>query len=465
MRRRTPHGGWLFAAIALLCLSLLLGAIVVYLPNRIGGMLGLSTAAWHRGTRPNGPPAVLSAAAADAPTPTANGLATALAPLLADPALGGRPVLSVVDVATGQRLYEKGGQTSTVPASTTKLLTATAVLWARGPAYRISTRVLAGRNPGEVVLVGGGDPTLTAGLTGSYAGAPSLDELAKQVKQALGGTLPTQVIIDASLFTGPAYGPGWDGDIPTGGFAAPITALMIDGGRTAPVSPHGAAARSGQPDLAAGQAFAAALGLPADAVTRGGPPAGAYQLGEVKSAPLVRLVDQMLTESDNVMAECLARQVAMAKSEPATFAGAATAMKTVLSELGLAAQESALVDGSGLSRQNRVTPSLLTTVLTLTARPEYPQLHGIFGGLPVAGYSGTLRDRYRKQVAGAPAAGLVRAKTGTLSGVSAVAGIAVDADGRVLAFAIIAEGTASDPTTSQEALDRVAAGLAACGCR
>jgi D-alanyl-D-alanine carboxypeptidase/D-alanyl-D-alanine-endopeptidase (penicillin-binding protein 4) len=87
----------------------------------------------------------------------------------------------------------------------------------------------------------------------------------------------------------------------------------------------------------------------------------------------------------------------------------------------------------------------------------------------VGGYSGTLRDRYRKTTNGAPAAGQVRAKTGSLSGLAAIAGTVVDADGRVLVFAVIADAVPEvggvPPTPSQEALDRVAAALATCGCR
>ena len=97
-----------------------------------------------------------------------------------------------------------------MPASTTKLITAATVLAARGPAYRIATRVVAGSAPGEVVLVGGGDPTLAINATGSYPGAARLDLLAAQVKKALGGTAPTKVTVDTSLFPGPVYGPGWD---------------------------------------------------------------------------------------------------------------------------------------------------------------------------------------------------------------------------------------------------------------
>jgi D-alanyl-D-alanine carboxypeptidase/D-alanyl-D-alanine-endopeptidase (penicillin-binding protein 4) len=183
---------------------------------------------------------------------------------------------------------------------------------------------------------------------------------------------------------------------------------------------------------------------------------------------MARLVELMLVESDNVIAECLARQVALARNQPGTFAGAAQAMRIVLGELGLPIGNLVLADGSGLSRLDRVTPALLTDALLLAVKPDHPELRVLFSGLPVGGYSGTLRDRYRKPTNGAAAAGQIRAKTGTLSGINAIAGIVVDADGRTLVFAVLAT-TAADggptPTPVQEALDRVAAGLASCGCR
>jgi len=456
---------WLVVSIVVLCLSLAAAGVELLFPDELATLAGAPQLAWRAGTPPGPLPPVLAAAAGNAAVPTVDGITRALGPVLADPALGGHPVVSVLDIATGEQLYERGSTTAAVPASTTKLITAVTVLAARGPAYRLTTRVVAGQSPGEVVLIGGGDATLAAGANATYPGAARLDDLATQVKRALGSTAPTRVVIDGSLFPGPATGPGWDSDVASTGYAANITALMIDGARTTAASPHGNAPRSAQPDLAAGQAFAAALGLPASAVIRGTAAAQASQLGSVQSPPMVRLVEQMLLESDNVLAECLSRQVALARNQPGSFSGAAAATKTVLGELGLPAEADGLVDGSGLSRANRLSPALLTQALTLAARSSLPQLSGVFGGLPVAGYSGTLRDRYRKPSAGGSAIGLVRVKTGTLSGVSAIAGIAVDADGRTLAFAVIAEGVSADAAPSQEALDRVAAALAGCGCR
>ena len=126
--------------------------------------------------------------------------------------------------------------------------------------------VTVAARPGEVVLVGGGDATLGIDKTAFYPGAGRLDQLAKQVKEALGGSEVTRVTVDSSLFTGPVHEPGWDDDIPTGGFGAAITALMTDGARLDPEDTANGPARSPTPDLAAGRSFAKLLGLPAGAV-------------------------------------------------------------------------------------------------------------------------------------------------------------------------------------------------------
>jgi D-alanyl-D-alanine carboxypeptidase/D-alanyl-D-alanine-endopeptidase (penicillin-binding protein 4) len=420
-------------------------------------------------TLPPPPPVVLPAAAGDAPAPTADGVAAAVADLLAGSGAGTLGA-AVVDAATGDRLYGRGADRPAVPASTTKLVTAATVLATRGPAYQIPTVAVAGSRSGEVVLVGGGDPTLAVDEGGSYPGAGRLDLLAAQVLDAFGPAPVTRVTVDATLFTGEVYG-RWDADIPHGGHVGPITALMTDGGRTDPEQ-EAPAARFEAPDLAAGEAFAELLG--ADRVERGeappppaagsATPAGTVppgtRLGEVSSPPMVRLVDIMLSTSDNVVAEALARQVALARGEPASFQGAAGAMVGVLADLGVPAGDSTLADGSGQSRDNRLSATLLTHLL-LTAL-ERPELAGTVAGLPVAGWSGTLAERYRTpEPATGPGAGVVRAKTGTLAGVAALAGLVVTADGRLLAFALLANDA---PRDAYQALDRAAAALAGCGC-
>jgi len=134
-----------------------------------------------------------------------------------------------------------------------------------------------------------------------------------------------------------------------------------------------------------------------------------------------------------------------------------------LGELGLPADEANLYDASGLSRHNGISPKLLTDLLALAAGGEHPELSAMFGGLPVAGWSGTLRTRFVTPAPNRIGQGLVRAKTGTLTGVNTISGQLVTRDGRLLVFAIMADAT-GDSVAARQALDRIAARLVACGC-
>ncbi|MGY1884715.1 D-alanyl-D-alanine carboxypeptidase/D-alanyl-D-alanine-endopeptidase [Blastococcus sp. SYSU DS0753] len=404
---------------------------------------------------------VLAGLAADAPLPDPDVLAATLTPLVTGPPLGPGTTAQVIDVATGQVLYDQDAGAPLTPASTAKLLTAAAVLTTLDPADTFETRVVSGATPGEVVLVGGGDPTLSRtepSLT--YPGAPTMADLATQVVAALpAGTAVTRVVVDSSLFSGPLTASGWGaGDAPSS-YAAPITATAVDGARVSP----GATARSGQPGLDAGSALADALGAPGAAVVLGQAPAGARTLGTVESAPVARLVEQALSMSDNVLAESLARHVALSRGEPATFEGAARAIVDTLDEAGLDVTGVALADASGLSREDVVTAELLTALVRGAADGSLGNAAGLLAGLPVAGYDGTLADRGDDDPATAP--GTVRAKTGTLLGVNALAGTIVTADGRLLAFAVVADEATGSEVAAEAALDEVAATLAACGCR
>ncbi|MFI0795373.1 D-alanyl-D-alanine carboxypeptidase/D-alanyl-D-alanine-endopeptidase [Micromonospora rubida] len=466
---------------AVLLLALVGAGLAVVRPGPVAGWLGAdrpTPQATDEAAEPE-PVPVLAGPDGNAPEPTPDGVRAALEPLLRAPELGSRVNVSVADVTTGRSLYSRGGDAGTVPASVTKLATAVTVLKARGPDHRIPTRAVAGANPGEVVLVGGGDPTLAVDGDGFYPDAARLDDLAKQVKQALGGTAPTRVTVDSSLFPGPVYGPGWDSDIPTGGFGAAISALMTDGARRDPQTAkknfdagHGWAERVPQPDLVAGRAFARLLGLTGaaaevkrEAASSAAAPAPGAELGKVESLPVIRLVDLMITDSDNVIAEAMARQVALARDQPASFVGGAAAMDIVIGELGLPADEITLADGSGLSRSNRISPSLLTDLISLAGNGTHPELAAIFGGLPVAAWSGTLGGRYQVP-ATAAGAGVVRAKTGTLTRVHAIAGLVTTADGRLLTFAVLTDQTPPDSLDdTRRALDRITSALARCGCR
>lgn len=405
------------------------------------------------------PGPVLPADAGDEPVPDPTALAAALGPELTDPRLGSRVVAHVVDLPSGQVLFDQASDALVTPASATKLVTGLAVATTLDPGARLTTTIRSGSEPGQVVLVGGGDPTLRSDRESAvYPGSASLTDLAAQVTASGIGPV-SSVVVDSSLFTGPLTGPGWSsGDAPSL-YAAPITAAMVDGGRLDPQFRQ----RSGTPDLDAGRALAAALGVPDVPVTRGTAPPGATALGEVQSAPMQRLLEQMLSGSDNVLAEALARHVALASGDAGSFDGAAAAVRAAVSTAGVDLGAATLVDGSGLSELNRLSASVLTAVLSRAADRDDALARVLLGGLPVAGYDGTLADRYPD---GAPGAGEVRAKTGTLNGVNALAGVLQTADGRLLAFAFIADQAplgGIDP--AEAALDEAAAVLAGCGCR
>jgi D-alanyl-D-alanine carboxypeptidase/D-alanyl-D-alanine-endopeptidase (penicillin-binding protein 4) len=404
---------------------------------------------------------VLAALASEAPAPDAAVLADELAPLLASPALGPGVEARVVDVASGEVLLDQDSDVPSTPASTAKLLTAVAALTTLGPDTTLETTVVAGSAPGEVVLVGGGDPTLSRTVPSlTYPGAPTVADLAAQVRSSLpAGAQVTRVVVDNSLFQGPLTASGWGpGDAPST-YAAPVTATAVDGARVR----SGDLPRSGAPGTDAGTALAVALGVPDATVVLGNAPQGAQTLGSVRSAPVARLVEQALSQSDNLLTESLARHVALARDLPATFEGAAEAVTGALTDAGLDVTGVSLSDGSGLSSTDRVPVELLTELLTGAADGTLPGTSAVLSGLPVAGYDGTLFDRGDADPATAP--GSVRAKTGTLLGVHGLAGTVVTAEGRLLVFGVVADGAPANGEAAEDALDAVASALAACGCR
>ncbi|MFE6778165.1 D-alanyl-D-alanine carboxypeptidase/D-alanyl-D-alanine-endopeptidase [Streptomyces sp. NPDC057702] len=423
------------------------------------------------------PPSSPDADQQSAPLPTGPGLADALEPLLRDDDLGPLRAGAVVDVATGRQLYGAKADAGAIPASTIKLATGVAALSALGPGHRLTTRVT--RAPGEggrVVLVGGGDPTLTARAVRGPDGAhvASLRELADDTARALRARDQRTVRLDydTSLYTGPATHP-----IGSNENLAPVTALMVDEGRRDD-SDRGPADRVKDPAAEAARTFARLLrdrditvtGTPRP-TTAGNPKAGKGGKGEnggggatlasVRSQPLSTLVERMLTNSDNDIAEALARHTARATDHPASFAGARQAVTAQLRKLGLPVAGARLADGSGLDRADRISAGLLARVLARAAGPGQPALRPVLTGLPVAGFTGTLRDRYAHEAVGR---GVVRAKTGTLTGVNTLAGTVVDADGRLLAFAFLTNDS-TDPAAAQRVLDRLASAVANCGCR
>ncbi len=412
--------------------------------------------------------------------PTASGLRSALAGPLSAAALGPEVSALVADPVSGQVLLSDHGARLATPASTAKLATALTALAMLGAGARFSTRVVRGTAPGSIILVGGGDPTLAVNAypAQDYPQPATLASLAAATARTLKseGRKAVSVGYDTSLYTGPDLAPSWPTDYVSTGNVTPIVSLEVDQGRLTAAGtpedsddPYNQRPRAADPAAMAAASFAALLAADGIRVT-GSPvtqaaPARPVVIASVVSPPLSAIVEQMLQESNNVIAENLARHVALAAGEPASFSGAAAAVVAELRRLGVTSGVS-LVDGSGLSPDDAIAPDTLVKILELAV--ARPQLRALLAGLPVAGFSGTLSagESVFSSIGGA-ALGSVRAKTGNLGTVAALAGVVSDRSGSALVFALMADQIPSEGMLLQaaNAMDAAAAALAGCGCR
>ena len=392
-----------------------------------------------------------------APMPTSAALDAKLTPLLTSRSMGVSAAI-VLDPATGEFLFDRGAQSPQVPASTTKLVTAAAAVHVLGAQTRLATTVQS--DGSTITLVGGGDATVVTGTR--PRSAASLTDLAKQTAAALPAGSSVVVNYDDSLFSGPELAPGWSRGWPRAGVVAPVSALMTDEGRVS----KGSLARAADPARAAAQQFTKLLklnGATATLGTNATPLDGSEEIARVESPTVSTLVQQMLTDSNNDLAECLAHLVGLKSTGKATFKTGASATIEAVNELGISTVGMALVDGSGLSSRNRIAPYTLALLISSTAGDQADDLWPIAAGLPVAGLTGTLADRFA--VKGMKQAiGYVRAKTGSLNDTVALAGSVRDRDGRVLVFAILANSIPS-VAAARATVDKIANQLAKCGCR
>jgi D-alanyl-D-alanine carboxypeptidase/D-alanyl-D-alanine-endopeptidase (penicillin-binding protein 4) len=352
---------------------------------------------------------------------------------------------AVVDLETGAAVYSRNASLSLLPASNEKLAVTYAALTALGPAFRIETTVLGlgqqvgGTWQGDLVLKGYGDPTLsTADLTA----------LARQVRAEGIGRVSGRVLGDESWFDARRTAPGWKA-----GFyiyeSPPLSALVVDRGRVGRFTSH-------DPALAAAQLFRAALvraGVRVGGVAaRGAADETAIPLGTVDSPPLSRLVRWMDQVSDNFVAEMLLKQLGAVQASRGSTAAGVGVVTGLLVQAGVPMDGVRIVDGSGLSLLDRMTANALVVLLTAMwndpgVRPE------LLAALPVAGRTGTLDDRMRH----GPAAGVVRAKTGTTSNASALSGFVGDR----YVFSVIQNGWPVSSAWARTAQDRFAEALAA----
>ncbi len=411
-------------------------------------------------------PQVLKSATVEGVAPTSAGVRRVLTAALKDPMLGAHHGVYVYDLERRKTLTNTSG--TFVPASTMKLLTTTAALATLGPDHHFTTKVVGSGS--SIVLVGGGDPYLASRKPAAGAHPDpvpaTLPDLASATAKALRakGVRTVSLGYDATLFSGPAANRAWLPKYLTEGIVSPTSALWVDEGRKVP----GMAARWPDPARAAANAFAARLKAAGIKVTGSAKPvqaqSGAPVVAQVRSPRLAELVEHINLVSDNDGAEVLLRHVGLATHTGSTYGAGVTGLRTTLTSLGLDLSNARILDGSGLSRTNGVPLKLLGSVLVLAASDDHPGLRAVITGLPVAGFTGSLADRFTTpgSIAGS---GYIRAKTGTLTSVHALAGVVRDRTGTLLVFAAATDSAPPNKAlAARTALDRVAGAIASCGC-
>lgn len=416
------NGVWIASAV---------GALAV-----VGGVAGVGINAQLNGL--NHPPAYEVAAPEEIFRPVVStgevdftGLSQQLTQAAADPRLG-RFVGQVRDTATGEVIWSQNPDTPVRPASATKILTAAAALYELGWDDTIRTDVVAGDAPHTAVIRAAGDVTLSS---------DQLDDLAGQLE---GRDIDT-VLVDTSIWSDETFAPGWERIDIDAGYIAPVEPVMIEGGRIG--GSHGDLPRTHTPALDVAKALATRIG--ATETGKGTAPADAPVLATTESENLEQRLRRMMEESDNVMAEAIGRETAQHRGSPTDTGSSAQLTMDILKEHGFDLTGVQIVDNSGLSFGNLITPRLLDDILHAAATDA--TLRPLLNTLPIAGGNGTLADRY-DDLSGA---GWVRAKTGTLTATSALAGT-VTSD-RVYTFAFVSNG--SDILQARAAMDEMASVL------
>lgn len=365
-----------------------------------------------------------------------------------NPRLGSTVGLLAIDAATGEVLSDHDSSRRMLPASNMKIVTAVTSLATLGADHRFTTRVRSGATPGELILEGGGDPLLST---------RELRQLANAAAKTLPAGTPVTVHVDQDLFAGGEKERGWtNGYIPSVVSSVHALARIWDYSR----DPSGNAATVFADRLRA-KGFEVTIGVPADA---GDNPV----VAETEGHTLAEAVRIMLRISENNVAEVLYRQVAVATGNPADWKGSRKAAEQVLQGLGIDTAGTAIRDGSGLSRKDRVTPKFLVDVLR-TARVTNPEPFRVMfeqDAMPVAGVSGTLDDKYGRFTTKRArcAAGDVLAKTGTLFDTISLSGLTVaqEAPERIFSILVNDRPQRYSALTIRQAVDGLTATISGC---
>ena len=332
-------------------------------------------------------------------------------PLLETSQLG----LMVYDLTADSSVYQYQHRQTMRPASTMKVVTAVTSLDRLGGDYQLKTRlyytgeVVDSTLWGSLYLVGGMDPMF---------GINDLRNFAERVRQLGIRSLRGSIVTDRSMKDELELGEGWcwDDDNPK------LTPLLVE--RRADFLDRMVTELS-------------AVGIRLDSVTtfEERPPLDAIQLAECRHS-IDELLLRMMKDSDNLYAECLYYQLAASFGhQPARAAHARALEKQLAKQIGLDSGRYRFADGSGLSLYNYVSPELMTSLLRYAWRSDRIREH-LVPSLPVAGVDGTLKERMTKSAAYRN----VKAKTGTLTGISSLAGYLTAGNGHQFAFCIINQG-------------------------
>lgn len=362
------------------------------------------------------------------------------------PALGRDVTVHVLDAGSDRQLFGHDADELQLPASTMKVITAVTALHTLGRSHRFATRVMAGPDEETVILVGGGDPLLTAADLRRLAGRTA----AKLKKE---GVRSVVVDVDDYLFPRPTDARGWEpGDSPTYAAAVRPLAMLGEYSRDTVSTALAVFVRELQ-----GEGISARVG------ERAVVPDDSRRIAVVARNTLADAIELMLRVSENNVAEVLFRQVALARGYPATWSASTAAAKETLRELDLTPFGMKLYDGSGLSMDDRLTAKFLTTVLDRVVDPAHRELAPIRRWMPVAGETGTLTNRFSSPPASC-ARGAVFAKTGSLTGVNTLAGLTRAPDGTWRSFAVMVNHRPPDyaPGLTSAAIDAIAATVHGC---
>jgi serine-type D-Ala-D-Ala carboxypeptidase/endopeptidase (penicillin-binding protein 4) len=362
--------------------------------------------------------------------------------------LGASPAGACLAVESqGEVLFEHNPALPLAGASTQKLLTATGLLLALGPDATLETRAVAAGAPragvvaGDLFVVGGGDALLgTPAWSTSAPGTRDrpvhdVDGLVDAIVAAGVTRIEGSVVGDGSRYDAQRYNPAWPQRFVDQDAIGPIGGLVVNDGFAAFSPARSAAATVPAIDPAADAARVVTDRLRAKGVTvvgaprAGRAPGDATEVASLASPPVSQIVAEMLTESDNETAEAALKEIGVAVSGDGSWAAGKAALAQLLTDAGVTLDGVQLVDGSGLSNGGRLTCNTLTELLTL---PETGPL--LRNGLAVAGETGTLAERWL----GTPVAGRLRAKTGSLRNVTALAGEIEPLAGGTVTFAYVA---------------------------